>query len=125
MVASDEGSTHSPPMKNRSACCTGGVVVLATLIWLLRPERSPSGAVLRAVAERQALDAAVGDRRQSLHRSRHLERLQACQQMAEDRLELDPGDVRTHAEVLTEAEREMRIRASVDPEIERVVEHLL
>ena len=54
-----------------------------------------------------------------------LERLQAREQVAEDRLELDPRDVRAHAEVLAEAEREVRVRAAIDPERERIVEHLL
>ena len=54
-----------------------------------------------------------------------LERLQPREQVAEDRLELDPRDVRAHAEVLTEAEREVRVRAAIDAERERIVEHLL
>src|SRR5450631_744868 len=125
MVPSDEGATHSPPMKNRSAWRTGAVVALAAVICLLRSERSRCGTLLRAVAERQVLDAAVDDRGQTLDRSRHLERLQPRQQVTENRLELDPGDVRAHAEVLAEAEREMRVRAAIDSELERVVEHLL
>ena len=55
----------------------------------------------------------------------HLERLQTREQVAEDRLELDARDVRAHAEVLAEAEREVRVRAAIDPERERIVEHLL
>ena len=120
MVASDEGSTHSPPMKNRSA-------------WRYRCGRRAHGAHLilyrrhlrRAVVERQVLDAAVDDRAQALDRPRHLERLQAREQVAEDRLELDPRDVRAHAEVLAEAEREVRVRTAIDAERERIVEHLL
>ena len=54
----------------------------------------------------------------------HLERLQPREQVPEDRLELDPRDVRAHAEVLAEAEREVRVRVAVDPERERIVEHL-
>ncbi len=54
-----------------------------------------------------------------------LERLQPREQVTEDRLELDARDVCAHAEVLAEAEREMRVRAAIDAERERVVEHLL
>ena len=55
----------------------------------------------------------------------HLERLQTREQVAEDRLELDAGDVRAHAEVLAEAEREVRVRTPIDAEGERIFEHLL
>ena len=79
----------------------------------------------RSELQRQVLDAAVDDRAQALDRPRHLERLQAREQVAEDRLELDARDVRAHAEVLAEPEREVRVRAPVDAERERVVEHLL
>src|SRR5256885_16135397 len=97
MVASDEGATHSPPMKNRSACCTGAVVALAALMSCL----------LRAEAEGQVLDAAVDDRAQPVHRSGDLERLEAGEQVAEDGLELDPRHVGAHAEVLAEAESQV------------------
>ena len=45
--------------------------------------------------------------------------------MAEDRLDLDAREVRAEAEVLAEAEREVRVRAPIDAERERVVEHVL
>ena len=45
--------------------------------------------------------------------------------MAEDHLDLDARQVRADAEVLTEAEREVRVRAAIDAERERVVEHVL
>src|SRR5439155_6716543 len=48
-----------------------------------------------------------------------------CEQVAEDRLELDPSDVRSHAEVLAEAEREMWVWAAIDAERERILEYLL
>ena len=51
--------------------------------------------------------------------------VQAREQVPEDRLELDAGEVRAHAEVLAEPEREVRVRAAVDAERERIVEHLL
>ena len=47
------------------------------------------------------------------------------EQVAEDRLELDAREVCAHAEVLAEAEREVRVRAAIDAERERIVEHLL
>jgi hypothetical protein len=31
MVASDEGATHSPPMKKRSGCVTGAVVPIVAM----------------------------------------------------------------------------------------------
>ena len=71
------------------------------------------------------LDAAVDGRAQALDRSRHLEPLQAREQVPEDRLELDAREVRAHAEVLAEAEREVRVRAAIDAERERIVEHVL
>ncbi len=36
----------------------------------------------------------------------------------------DAGEVRAQAEVLTEAERQVRVRAPVDAERERIVEHV-
>ena len=47
------------------------------------------------------------------------------EQVPEDRLELDPRDVRAHAEVLAEPEREVGVRAAIDAERERIVEDLL
>src|SRR5438128_1910467 len=70
-------------------------------------------------------DAAVDSRLQSLDRSGQLEPVQPSEQMTEDRLELDAREVRAHAEVLTEAEGEVRIRVPVDAERERVVEDVL
>ncbi len=54
-----------------------------------------------------------------------LERVHAREQMAKDRLDLDPRDVGAHAEVFAEPEREVGVRATVDLERERIVEHLL
>ena len=71
------------------------------------------------------LDAAVDGRLQALDRSRRARTTRAREQVAEDRLELDAREVRAHAEVLTEAEREVRVRAAVDAERERIVEHVL
>ena len=51
--------------------------------------------------------------------------VEAREQVAEDRLDLDAREVRAEAEVLTEPEREVRVRAAVDAERERVVEHVL
>ncbi len=45
-----------------------------------------------------------------------------CEQVAEDRLDLDAREVRAQADVLAEAEREVRVRAAVDAERERIVE---
>ena len=45
--------------------------------------------------------------------------------MAKNRFELNAGEVRAHAEMLAEAEREMRVRAAIHAEGERVVEDLL
>ena len=60
-----------------------------------------------------------------LHRPRQLEPVEPREQVAEDRLDLDAREVRAQAEVLAEAEREVRVRAAVDAERERVVEHVL
>src|SRR4029077_20983440 len=76
-------------------------------------------------AGRRVLESGADYRRQALPGSRHLERLQARQQVPEDRLELDPRDVCAHAEVLAEPEREMGIRATIHSERERVVEDFL
>ena len=59
-----------------------------------------------------------------LDRPRQLERLEACEQMPEDRLDLDAREVRAHADVLAETEREVRVRAAIDAERERIVEHV-
>src|SRR5438045_8955224 len=109
-------------MKNRSAFCSGAVVVSGLISFTPSCTYASLG---RGVAERQVLDAAVDDRRQALQWTRHLERVQARQQVPEDRLELDPRDVCAHAEVLAEAEREVGVRATIHAERERIVEDLL
>ncbi len=48
-----------------------------------------------------------------------------AQQVPEERLELDAGEVGTHAEVGAGTECEMVVRLPVHPELERVLEHLL
>ena len=60
-----------------------------------------------------------------LHRAGQLESVRAREQVAEDRLDLDAREVRAEAEVLAEAEREVRVRAAVDAKRERIVEHVL
>ncbi len=45
--------------------------------------------------------------------------------MAENRLELDTGYVRAHAEVLAEPECQVRIRPPIDAENEWICEHIL
>src|SRR5215475_5576735 len=79
----------------------------------------------QAVAKWKMFEASVDRRAQALYGPRRFERLQTRQQVAENRLQLDPGDVSAHAEVLADAEREMGIRAAIDAERERIPEHLL
>src|SRR4051812_38770966 len=75
------------------------------------------------IAQGKSLDAAVDDRPEPLDRPVELEALDATEQMCEHELDLDAREVRADAEVLTETERDVRIRRSIDSERERVVEH--
>src|SRR4051794_22442667 len=85
--------------------------------------------VLRSLDEagpqRQALDAPVDRRLQTLDRAGQLELLEAGEQEPVDRLQLHPGQLRAEAEMLAETERQMRVRVAVDAEGERVLEHVL
>src|SRR5207249_4565688 len=69
-----------------------------------------------AIPQRQVLDASVDVGVQALHRARHLERLQAREQVVEDHLELDAREVCAEAEVLVGAECEVGVRAAIDAE---------
>src|SRR4029077_6677661 len=71
------------------------------------------------------LDAAVDRGGESLHRARQLERVEAHEQMPEDRLDLRAPEMCAQAEVLTEPEGQVWIRAAIDTERERVVEDVL
>src|SRR5262245_57726450 len=71
------------------------------------------------------LQASVDRRTQAFHGSRRFEPLEPRKEVAEDNLDLDASDVSAHAEVLADAEREMRIRSALDTERERIVEDLL
>src|SRR5262245_25719698 len=86
---------------------------------------SLDSALCHAIPERQALDAPVDDGAQPLDRPRELEPFQAREQATEDRFDLDARDLRAHAEVLAESEREMGVRAAIDTKRERVLEHVL
>src|SRR4026207_2405927 len=70
------------------------------------------------------LEAAIGNRAEAFDGADRLEGFEPGQQVPEDRLDLGPGDVRAHAEVLPEPEREVRVRVAVDPECERVLEYV-
>src|SRR5262245_64942036 len=79
-------------------------------IWTSARVAEPPNALRQPVTERQVLDASVDRRAQALHRPRHLERVQAGEQVAEDRLELDGRDVRAHPEVPADAEGRVAVR---------------
>src|SRR5262249_18719200 len=89
------------------------------------PKETQGRTLRQAVAKWKVLQASVDRRAQALHGSRRLERLQAREQVAEDGLELNPRDVGAHAEVLADAECEVRVRSAVDAERERVHEDRL
>src|SRR5262245_17498488 len=76
------------------------------------------------VPDGKVLDAAVGDRAEALDWSGHVERLEVVDQQRVDNLELDAREQCPHAEVLPEPERDVRVRAAVDAERARLLEHL-
>src|SRR5262245_37870988 len=82
-------------------------------------------ALRQAVAEREMLQASVHRRAEALDGSRRFEPLEPREEMAEEDLDLDACDVSAHAEVLADAEREMRIGAAIDTERERIGKDLL
>ena len=69
------------------------------------------------------LDAAVDRRIEAFGRRGQFEPLKAGAEVPEERLELDTGEVGTHAEVGAGAECEMVVRLAVHPELERIYEH--
>src|SRR3954451_7607927 len=75
--------------------------------------------------DREVLDPAVDRRVEPFHRARHLERLEAREEMVEHRGHLHAGQVRAHAEVGAGAECEVGVGIAVDAERERVVEHVV
>src|SRR5262249_9360731 len=95
------------------------------LRFMQRPPHRFRAALHQAVAEREMLQPSVDRGAEALHGSRRLEPLEPREEMAEDDLELDPCDVSAHAEVVADAEREMRIRSAIDTERERIRENLL
>src|SRR4051812_22567423 len=83
---------------------------------IVAPSREPA-------ARGEVFDPAVHRRVEALHRAGHLERLEPGEQMVEHGLHLHACEVRAHAEVLPDPEREVRVGVAVDAERERVVEH--
>src|SRR3954462_4317032 len=116
IVSSVVGSAQLPSMNRQSPCWRGFVVARALMSGVSLGVRCLDG-------DGQVLDAAVGERAQSLDGPDHLERAEAHEEVTEDGLDLDAGEVRAHAEGLAEPEREVRIGLAIDAELERLVEH--
>ena len=77
------------------------------------------------VAHGHRLDAADEGRAQARHRAGELDVVQAFDELAEDDAQLEAGEVGAEAEVLADAEAEVRVGRAVDAEGERLVEDLL
>src|ERR1051326_5499929 len=71
------------------------------------------------------LDAADEARSEPLQRSGRLDHGEAPQQPIEEHAELEAGEVRAETEMRTRTEGEMRIRLTIDDEVEGVGENLL
>src|SRR5262245_39712117 len=76
-------------------------------------------------ADRRPLDAADEARVDAIDRRGALDRHQPAAQLGEQRAQLEAGQVRTETHVLAAAEADVVVRAAIDAERERVLEHLL
>src|SRR5262245_60981261 len=76
-------------------------------------------------ADRRALDAADEARVDAIDRRGALDRHQPPAQLGEQRAQLEAGQVRTETHVLAAAEADVVVRAAIDAERERVLEHFL
>ena len=68
------------------------------------------------VAHRHRLDAADEARAQPRHRAGELDVLEALDELAEDHAQLEAGEVGAEAEVLADAEAEVRVGRAIDAE---------
>ena len=64
-------------------------------------------------------------RLEPLHRTRQLDLRHPFDEVSEQRLDLEPRELRAYAEVLADPECEVQVRASVETEAEGLVEHVL
>src|SRR5208282_4267560 len=103
---------------DRRACAASPQPSIGTSRW----EQS----ILRGVQlhlDRHVLDASDKARSQALHRSRKLGIIEPVDELAKNPFQLQARQVRAQAEVLSDAECDVRIRIAPDVEFERLCEH--